>query len=80
MLHLMLLVKEYISSKGVNNMPNDYSDDGCMIADNSDIRPDLKPEDPRGSFHGNNDFTIAGSIDNENTFNAATGRAEPARF
>lgn len=51
-----------------------------MIADNSDIRPDLKPVDPRGSFQGNNDFKIAGSIDNENCFDAQTGKAEPSRF
>ena len=55
-------------------------DNPDCIADNSDIRPDLKPVDPRGSFRGNNGFTIAGSIDNENVFNAETGKSEPARF
>lgn len=58
-------------------MPDEY---GCMIAPDSDIRPDLKPADPRGGFQGNNDFSIAGSIDNENTFDASTGKAVPAKF
>ena len=40
-------------------------------------RPDLKPVDPRKTANPTNDFTIIGSIDNANTFDAATGKSTP---
>lgn len=56
------------------------NDNPDMIADNSDIRPDLRPVDPRASASPTNDFTIAGSIDNENVFDVSTGKSIPSRF
>ena len=44
------------------------------------IRPDLKPVDPRGSNLAPNDFEMIGAIDNDSTFDAATGRNTPHRF
>lgn len=42
-----------------------------------DIRPDLKPADPRGRNAAPNDFRIHGSIDNQTIFNAGSGESEP---
>tara|TARA_R110000772_G_scaffold55075_4_gene125688 strand:+ start:581 stop:739 length:159 start_codon:yes stop_codon:yes gene_type:complete len=45
----------------------------------SHCRPDLKPVDPRATANPTNDFDIIGSIDNANTFNAATGKSTSHR-
>lgn len=42
-----------------------------------EIRPDLKPADPRGRNAAPNDFHIHGSIDNQSIFNAGSGESEP---
>jgi len=56
----------------------DYPDTNPAFPDPT--RPDLKPVDPRGTASPTNDFTIAGSIDNESVFNVATGESECSRF
>jgi hypothetical protein len=43
-------------------------------------RPDLKPDDPRGTASPTNDFTIVGSIDNESVFSASDGESHPMRW
>jgi hypothetical protein len=47
-----------------NNPPTPFTDPH---------RPDLKPVDPRATASPTNDFEIAGSIDNQNTFNPSSG-------
>lgn len=44
------------------------------------IRPNLRPVDSRSTASPSNDFSIAGSIDNESTFDVATGESVPSRF
>lgn len=48
--------------------------------ENNEIRPDLKPADPRGSNKAPNDFDMVGAIDGENTFNVASGESRPHRW
>lgn len=52
---------------------------GTVPTDNP-VRPNLKPEDPRGSNLAPNDFTIVGAIDSNNEFDAATGESRPMKW